>query len=110
MYFLRRQSDGADAFEILWQTFANMIESTPSMVVVVCSDDGGEFRDGNFGSLSRQRGITQEFSFRDNPQFNGVAERTLGLIEVAAHATRIQAVALYPTTQLPTTASLWAEA
>ena len=33
----------------------------------------------------------QEFTTADGPQFNGVAERALGLIETAAMAGRIQA-------------------
>lgn len=40
----------------------------------------------------------------------GVAERALGLIEVSVHAARIQAADLFPTVQLPATASLYMEA
>ena len=42
-------------------------------------------------------------------QFNGVAERALGLIETAAMAGRIQAREFFPGTQLSATASLWAK-
>ena len=42
-------------------------------------------------------------------QFNGVAERALGLIETAAMAGRIQAREFLPGTQLSATASLWAK-
>ena len=45
-----------------------------------------------------------------SPQFNGVAERALGLIKTAAMACRIQAHELFHGAQLPATESLWAEA
>ena len=51
----------------------------------------------------------QEFTTADGPQFNGVAERALGLIETAAMAGRIQAREFFPGTQLSATASLWAK-
>ena len=51
---------------------------------------------GEFGDLCRTRGIKQEFTTADSPQFNGVAERALGLIETAAMTGRIQARELYP--------------
>ena len=79
-------------------------------MVIVRSDGGGEFRGGEFGDLCRTRGIKQEFTTADSPQFNGVAERALGLIETAAMAGRIQARELYPGAQLPAIDSLWAEA
>ena len=52
----------------------------------------------------------QEFTTADGPQFNGVAERALDLIEMAAMAGRIQARELFPGAQLPATESLWVEA
>ena len=68
------------------------------------------FCGGDFGGLCRSRCIKQEFTTADNPQFNGVAERALGLIETAAMAGRIQARELFPGAQLPATGLLWAEA
>ena len=69
------------------------------------------FAGGNLATyLSRSRCIKQEFSTAGSPQFNGVAERALGLIETAAMAGRIQARELFPGAQLPATESLWAEA
>ena len=41
-------------------------------------------RGWKFGDLCRSRGIKQEFTTVDSPQFNGVAECALGLIETAA--------------------------
>ena len=54
--------------------------------------------------------IKQEFTPAYSPQYNGVAERGLGLIEEAAMAARIQAKVLFGHVQLPKTDKLWAEA
>ena len=54
--------------------------------------------------------IKQEFTTPDTPQYNGVAERGLALIEMCQQAARIQAATLYPTGDVPKTESLWAEA
>ena len=75
--------------------------------MAVRSDNGGEFREGAFGALCRKRGIKQEFTTPDGPQFNGVAERGMALLDTASLAARIQAPVLYP--KAPTGASLWAE-
>ena len=74
-----------------------------SKVAIVRSDGGGEFRGGKFGDLRRSGGIKQEFTTADSPQFNGVAERALGLIETAAVAGRFHARELFPGAQLPAT-------
>ena len=79
-------------------------------MVTVRSDGGGEFCGGKFGDLCRSRCNKQEFTTADSPQFNGVAERALDLIETAAMAGRIEARELFPGAQLPATESLWAEA
>ncbi|CAN0491117.1 unnamed protein product, partial [Scytosiphon promiscuus] len=50
---------------------------------------GSEFRGRAFGGLCRSRGIKQELTTGDGLQFNGIAERALGLIETAAMAGRI---------------------
>ena len=46
---------------------------------------------GVFGALCRKYNITQGFTSASRRQFNGVAERALGLIEAAALVARIQA-------------------
>ena len=71
---------------------------------------GGKFCGGTFGDLCRSRCIKQEFTTADSPQFNGVAERALGLIETTAMAGRTQAREHFAGAQLPGTESLWAEA
>ena len=87
VYFMRHKSDAAEMFE---QFLADTrTDGVPSKVVIVRSDGGGEFRGGKFGELRRSRGIKQEFTTADSPQFNGVAEPALGLIETAATAGRI---------------------
>ena len=63
-------------------------------------------RGWKFGDLCRSRGIKQEFTKADSPQFNRVAERPLGLIETAAVAGRIQAREVLPGAQLPVKESL----
>ena len=107
VYFLRHKSDAAEAFErFLVDVRA---DGMPSSVEIVRSDGGGEF-EGRFADLCRTRGIKQEFTTADSPEYNGVAERALGMIDAAARSAIIQAQELYPHVQLPSTESLWAEA
>ena len=77
---------------------------------MIKSDDGGEFSEGKFGKLCRERNIKQEFTTADSPEYNGDAERGLALIESAALAARIQASELFPGFNVPEGPSLWAEA
>ena len=106
VYFLRHNSDAASAFEsFLAEVRA---DGTPSAVMAVRSDNGREFFGGAFGELCRKRGIKQEFTPADSPKYNGVAEQTLGLMNDAAVAARIQATELYP--NAPNYPSMWAEA
>ena len=89
VYFMRHKSDDAEIFgQLLADTHA---DGGHLRVVIVRSDGGGEFHDGKFGDIFRTRCLKQEFSNVDSPQFNGVAERALGLIETAAIAGRIKA-------------------
>ncbi|CAB1111413.1 unnamed protein product [Ectocarpus sp. CCAP 1310/34] len=76
--------------------------------MVVRSDNGGEFFEGEFGRVCRKYCIKQEFTPAHSPEYNGVAERALGLIKDAALTSRIQAPTLYP--GAPNYPSLWAEA
>ena len=54
------------------------------------------FAGGKFGDLCRSRRIKKDFTTDDSPQFSGVAERALGLIETAAMTGRIQAHERFP--------------
>ena len=105
---MRHKSDATELFEhFLADTRA---DDVPSKVVIVRSDEGGEFRGEKFGDLRRSGGIKLEFTTADSPQFNEIAEHALGLNETAAMAGRIHARELFPCAQSPATASLWAEA
>ena len=77
---------------------------------MIRSDDGGEFSEGKFDKLCRERNIELEFTIGDRPEYHGVAERGLALIESAALAARIQASELFPGFNVPEGPSLWAEA
>ena len=60
MYFVSHKHDSASALE---KFLADLrVEGTPSEVVIVRSDDGGEFMEGKFGKLCRERKIKQEFT------------------------------------------------
>ena len=51
--------------------------------------------------------IKQEFTTPDTPQYSGVAERELALIETCQQAAHIQAAGLFPTANVSKTESLW---
>ena len=66
LYFISHKSDAAEAFK---QFLADLrIEDIPSEVVVVRSDNGGEFNQGEFGQLCLERNIIQEFTTADSPE------------------------------------------
>ncbi|CAB1096235.1 unnamed protein product [Ectocarpus sp. CCAP 1310/34] len=108
MYFLRSKSDAGSAFRSF---HANVrADGIPSLIEIVRSDNGGGFFGGEFASVCNELVIKQEFTPAHSPEFNGVAERGLGLTEEAAMAARIQAKVLFGHVQLPKTDRLWAEA
>ena len=87
------------------------LEGVPSKVILVRSDDGGKFSEGKFGRLCRDRNTKQEFTTADSPEFNGVAERGLAMIESASSlAARIKASVLFPGFRVSEGPSLCAEA
>ena len=78
MFFLRNNSDAGSAFRAF---FASVhADGIPSLVEIVRSDIGGEFFGGEFASVCNELLIKQEFTPAYSPQYNGVAERGLGLI------------------------------
>ena len=85
-------------------------DGIPSLVEMVRSDNGKEFFGGAFASVCNELLIKQEFTPAYNQQYNGVAERELGLIGEAAMTARILAKALFGHVHLPKTGKLWAEA
>ena len=66
-----------------------LAEIAPRKVKVVRSDGSGEFSRGAFGALCTTEKIRQEFTTADSPQYNGVAERQIAIIEAAGLAARI---------------------
>ncbi|CAM9941475.1 unnamed protein product, partial [Laminaria digitata] len=108
VYFLKNQSDAADAFR---KCLADVrADGVPSMVEIVRSDNGGEFFGGEFGEVCKHFCIKQEFTNADSPKQNGVVERALSIIQNAGLAACIQAPIIFPRVQLPPRKSLWAEA
>ena len=55
-------------------------------VETVRIDDAAEFKGGAFADLCRGQVIRQEFTTADSPQFNGVVERGIVMIESAGKA------------------------
>ena len=108
MYFLGNKSDAGSAFRNFLASVR--VDGIPSLVEIVRSDNGGEFLGGGFASVCNELLIKQETAPAYSPQYNGVAERGLGLIEEAAMAARIQAKVRFGHVQLPKTHKLWAEA
>ena len=103
VFFLRTKDETATYFS------KYLAEIAPRKVEVVRSDGGGEFSKGAFGALRTTEKIRQEFTTADSPQYNGVAERQIAIIEAAGLAARIQAAAKYPNEVFPRGESLWAE-
>ena len=61
-----------------------------------------------FGVLCTTEKIRQEFTTANSPQYNGVAERQIAIIDAADLAARTQAAAKYPNEVLPRGETLWA--
>ena len=109
MYFVSLKYDASSAFETFLADLR--VEGTPSKVVIVGSDDEGEFIEGKFLKLCPERKMKQEFTTPDSPEYNGEPQRGLAMIlESAALAARIQMPELFPGYSIPEGASLWAEA
>ena len=66
-----------------------LAEIAPRKVEVVRNDGGGEFTKGVFGALCTAEKTRQEFTTADFPQYNGVAERQIAIIDAAGLAARI---------------------
>ncbi|CAN0499774.1 unnamed protein product, partial [Discosporangium mesarthrocarpum] len=110
LYGLKSKSSSATAFafrEFLAEVRAG---AKPCQVGIVRSDNGKEFSAGEFASLCNELMIKQEFTPPYSPEYNGVAERAFGMIEMAAAAARVQAGQMYRHIRLPSTEKLWAEA
>ena len=72
VYFLRRKSDVFEYFK----EFRNMVEKqTEKSIKILRSDQGGEYKSGDFNKYCKDNGIVQQFTVPSTPQQNGVAER-----------------------------------
>ena len=105
VYFLRSKSEAV----VYFKQFLSDVRATgtPSTVEIVRSDEGGEFSKGNFPKMCRDRNNRQEFTTADSPEFNGVAERRIAMVESAGLAAHLQAIAENP--GAPKGASMWPE-
>ena len=101
---MHHKSDDTELLE-RFLAYARAYCATTKMVILR-SVGGGEFPREKCRDLHKSRGIKQEFTTADSTQFNGVGERTLGLIETAAMARRIQARERFPYAQSRAAASL----
>jgi transposase InsO family protein len=69
VYFLRRKSDVFEYFK----EFRNMVEKqTGKTIKILHSDQGGEYRLGNFIKYCKDHGIVHQFIIPHTPQQNGV--------------------------------------
>ena len=66
------------------------------LVKTVCTDDAAEFKGVAFADLFRERGIRQEFTTADSPQFNSVAERGIVMIKSAGKVAIVDTVLNFP--------------
>ena len=67
------------------------------------------FRKVLFVPSAQQRKSGKTLTTVDSPQYTGVAERQIAIIEAAGLAARLKAVAKYPNEMFPRGESLWVE-
>ena len=103
VFFLRTKDETATYFS------KYLAEIAPRKVDAARGDGGGEFSKGAFGALCTAEKIAQEYTTADSPQYNGVAERQIAIIEAAGLAAGIQAAAKYPNEGFSRGERLWAE-
>ena len=106
VYFMRSKDEVSRYFRQYLADYR--FTGVPCPVETVRTDDAAEFKGGAFADLCRERGIRQEFTTADSPQFNGVAERGIVVIEPAGKATIIQAGLNFSGMGIPPGNSLWA--
>lgn len=104
-YFIKKKSDAPDALE-------QYLADTKEMGVpeIIRSDGAPELMYGRFAEICRHHGIKREFTSANTPQYNGVAERGLTLIEKLAKASIFQAQESFRGMGLPAMGPFWAEA
>ena len=106
VYFMRGKDEVSRYFRQYLADYR--FTGAPFPVETVRTDDAAEFKGGAFADFCRERGIRQEFTTADSPQFNRVAERGIAMIESAGIAAIIQAGLNFRGMGIPSGNSLWA--
>lgn len=97
--FLKKESDATSA---LRSFIADYITPEKLTIRAIRTDNGGEF-EGDIDQVLDELGITHKHTPPDRPQYNGVAERALGLL-------REKTIVLMQDLKEGATDRLWAEA
>ena len=106
VYFMRSKDDISRYFRQYLEEYR--FTGVPCPVETVRTDGAAEFKGGASADLCRERGIRQEFTTADSPQFNGVAERGIAMMDSAGKAAIIQAGLYFRGMGIPSRNSLWA--
>ena len=105
VYFMRSKDEVSRYFRQYLADYR--FTGVPCPVETVRTDDAAEFKGGAFADICRERRIRQEFTTADSPQFNGVAERGIAMIESAGKAVIIHAGLNFPGMGITSGNSLW---
>ena len=92
----------SDALAALRNTIAEYITPAGLKIGTIQTDEGGKF-EGEFQQVLHSHGITHGFTLPDTPQYNGVAERALGLL-------REKSIPMLQEMTVAASDRLWAEA
>uniref|UniRef100_A0A2N9G8M7 CCHC-type domain-containing protein n=1 Tax=Fagus sylvatica TaxID=28930 RepID=A0A2N9G8M7_FAGSY len=88
VYFLKNKSEAFAKFKI-WK--AEVENQTGRKIKCLRTDNGTEYRDGDFLKFCEEYGIKRHFTVRKTPQQNGVAERLNRTITEIARCLRLNA-------------------
>uniref|UniRef100_A0A2N9IB18 CCHC-type domain-containing protein n=1 Tax=Fagus sylvatica TaxID=28930 RepID=A0A2N9IB18_FAGSY len=88
VYFLKNKSEAFAKFKI-WK--AEVENQTGRKIKCLRTDNGTEYRDGDFLKFCEEHGIKRHFTVRKTPQQNGVAERLNRTIIETARCLRLNA-------------------
>uniref|UniRef100_A0A2N9G1G5 CCHC-type domain-containing protein n=1 Tax=Fagus sylvatica TaxID=28930 RepID=A0A2N9G1G5_FAGSY len=88
VYFLKNKSEAFAKFKI-WK--AEVENQTRRKIKCLRTDNGTEYRDGDFLKFCEEYGIKRHFTVRKTPQQNGVAERLNRTITETARCLRLNA-------------------
>uniref|UniRef100_A0A2N9GCQ1 Integrase catalytic domain-containing protein n=1 Tax=Fagus sylvatica TaxID=28930 RepID=A0A2N9GCQ1_FAGSY len=88
VYFLKNKSEAFAKFKV-WK--AEVENQTGRKIKCLRTDNGTEYRDGDFLKFYEEHGIKRHFTVRKTPQQNGVAERLNRTITETARCLRLNA-------------------